>query len=180
MTTVQLARNCQTQFYLCWRTWYVCLSEHPDNAVQFSAAVTFGKPFGILYFQLRVKWLHALLECTVFISLMPQMGGGKNTHGSLVIVEHVWNPVCTDFSFTQAVGEDIMSICWRNSVCRNNCRAWHTERTFKNRFYFLCGLHPSPILGLHWEGHRPSWPSPISKQCRMKKLVSLHLSFKDL
>ena len=126
-----------------------------------------GKPFGILSFQLRVKWMHALLvnslnkfqECTSFISLMPQMGGGKNTHGSLVIVEHVWNPLCTDFSFTQAVGEDTISTCWRNSICRNNCRAWHTESTFKDRFYFPCGLHPSPILGLHWEGHHPSFPA---------------------
>jgi hypothetical protein len=31
---------------------------------------------------------------------MLQMDGGeKNTHGSLDIVEHVWNPLCTNFLF---------------------------------------------------------------------------------
>jgi hypothetical protein len=39
-------------------------------------------------------------ECIAFISPMLQMGGGEeNTHGSSVIVEHVWNPLCTNFSF---------------------------------------------------------------------------------
>jgi hypothetical protein len=46
-------------------------------------------------------------ECISFISPKLQMGGGEeNTHGPLVIVEHMWNPLCTNFSFPQAVGED--------------------------------------------------------------------------
>jgi hypothetical protein len=39
-------------------------------------------------------------ECIAFIFPMLQMGGGKkNMLGSLVIVEHVWNPLCTNFLF---------------------------------------------------------------------------------
>jgi hypothetical protein len=46
---------------------------------------------------------------------MLQMGGGKkNTHGSLVIVE------LANFSFSQAVGEDMVNACWRDSnFCGN-------------------------------------------------------------
>jgi len=32
-----------------------------------------------------------------------------------VIVEHMWNPLCTNFSFPQAVGEDMVNTYWRDS-----------------------------------------------------------------
>jgi hypothetical protein len=66
-----------------------------------------GVPFSILLFQLRVKWMHpwliscyiAVEECIAFISPILQMGGGKkNTRGSLLIVEHMWNPQTFCFS----------------------------------------------------------------------------------
>jgi hypothetical protein len=41
-------------------------------------------------------------------------GGGKNIHGSLGH-EHMWNPLCTNFSFPQVVGEDTVNSCWRDS-----------------------------------------------------------------
>jgi hypothetical protein len=48
---------------------------------------------------------------------MLQMGGGEeNTHGSSLIVKHVWNPLCTNFSFPQAVAEDTVNTCWRDTV----------------------------------------------------------------
>ena len=38
-------------------------------------------------------------------------GGMKNTHGSLVIIEQVWNPLCTNFLFTWAIGEGTVNAC---------------------------------------------------------------------
>jgi len=50
-------------------------------------------------------------ECNVFISpMLLQSGGKKNMHGSLVTVEHVWNPLCTNFLFPQGAGEDMLII----------------------------------------------------------------------
>jgi len=43
---------------------------------------------------------HQLLEgmhCLHFSNTAD--GGKKNAHGSLVIIGHVWNPLCTDFLF---------------------------------------------------------------------------------
>jgi hypothetical protein len=38
---------------------------------------------------------------------MLQLGGGtSNKRGSLVIVEHMWNPFCNNFSFSQAIGDN--------------------------------------------------------------------------
>jgi hypothetical protein len=38
---------------------------------------------------------------------MLQLGGGKkNKFGSLVIVEHMWNPLYINFSFPQASGDN--------------------------------------------------------------------------
>ena len=55
---------------------------------------------------------------------MLQMGGGrKNMHGSLVIVEYAWNPFCTTFLFSKAVGEDMLNTGWRDSDFCSNCRA---------------------------------------------------------
>jgi hypothetical protein len=72
------------------------------------------------------------------------MGGGKkNTHGSLLIVEHMCNSLHTNFLFPQAVGEDMVNICWRDSDFCSNCHLWNTACTFRDRFYvfhvaFIC------------------------------------------
>jgi len=37
------------------------------------------------------------------------MGGcKKNMHGSLVIAEHAWNSLCTNFTFPQGAGEEML------------------------------------------------------------------------
>jgi hypothetical protein len=55
---------------------------------------------------------------------MLQVGcGKKNMHGSLVIVEHVWNPTGTNFSFPQGGGQDTVKICWGDSDFCSNCHA---------------------------------------------------------
>jgi len=63
-------------------------------------------------------------EWTAFISAMLQMGvGEKKLNGSLVIIEHVQNPLCTHFSFPRALGEDTVNTCWRDSNFCSNCSA---------------------------------------------------------
>jgi len=48
-------------------------------------------------------------------------------------------------------------------------------------FLLSCGIYPSPLLGLHCEGHRPfapshsEWHSPIGKQFHIKVHASLNL-----
>jgi hypothetical protein len=55
---------------------------------------------------------------------MLQIGDGKKkVHGSWVIIEHEWNPFCTNFSFPQAVGEDKVNRWWRDSDFFINCHA---------------------------------------------------------
>jgi hypothetical protein len=66
--------------------------------------------------------LNAFEEC---ISIMLQMGcGKKNMHGSLVTVEHTWNPPCTNFLFSQGGGEDTVNTCWRDSTCSMRHCCW--------------------------------------------------------
>ena len=66
------------------------------------------------------------------------MGGGKkNTHGCLVIADHMCNPLCTNLSFPRAVGEDTVNTWCRDSDFFSNCRAWNTARVFKDRFHFF-------------------------------------------
>jgi hypothetical protein len=68
--------------------------------------------------------LHVIAECTAFFSTMLQVGGGKkNMHGSFVIIEHAWNPLSTNFSLPQAVSENTVYTCWRDSNFCSNCRA---------------------------------------------------------
>jgi len=63
-------------------------------------------------------------EWIVFISLMLQVGGGKNNmHDSLVIVGLMWNALHTNFSFPQAVGEDKENTFGRYSDICSNCYA---------------------------------------------------------
>jgi len=47
----------------------------------------------------------------------------RRKHMALVFVEHVWNPLCTNLSFTQAVGEDTVNTSWRDSYFCNKCCA---------------------------------------------------------
>ena len=51
------------------------------------------------------------------------MGGGKNMCGPLVIAVHVCNPHCTNFLFPQAVSEDTVNTCWRDSDVYSHFRA---------------------------------------------------------
>jgi len=75
---------------------------------------------------------------------MLQMGcSKKNMHGSWVIVEHMWNPPCTNFSFPQAGGEHTVNTCWTDSDFYSNCHARDTAHMFKDRFHlshvaFVC------------------------------------------
>ena len=63
-------------------------------------------------------------ECIAFISPSWQIGGDKkNTHGYWVIIQHLWNPLSTYFLVPQAVGEDMVNICWRDSDFCSNCHA---------------------------------------------------------
>jgi hypothetical protein len=76
-----------------------------------------------------VNCYNAIEECTAFISPTLQMGGGKkNTRGyfSLVIGEHIWTPLCTNFSFPKAAGEDTVNIYWKGSDFHINCRSLNT------------------------------------------------------
>ena len=50
----------------------------------------------------------------------------------------MWNPLCTNFPFPQAVGEDMVNTFWRYSNIVSNCCAWNTVHNFKNRFYLFC------------------------------------------
>jgi hypothetical protein len=85
-------------------------------------------------------------KCTAFISPMMQVGGGqKNMHSSFVIVEHMWNPLATNFSSSQAVGEDMVNTCWTDSDLCNSCQTWNTPHMFKDRFY----LFPKVVIN-HW------------------------------
>jgi hypothetical protein len=105
-----------------------------------------GMPFSNLPFQLTVKRMHirpvhcyhVIKECNAFISPMLQKGGGKNMPGSLVIVQHVWNPLCTNFLFPQGAGENMSITCWRDSYSCSNCLSGNTVCMFKDRFHLFC------------------------------------------
>ena len=63
-------------------------------------------------------------ECNAFISVMLQMGGGeKNSNSSLVIIKHVRKPLCTNFSFPQALSGDTVNTYWKDSNFCSNCSA---------------------------------------------------------
>jgi hypothetical protein len=71
------------------------------------------------------------------------MGGGKknmkNTRGyfSLVIMEHIWTPLCTNFSFLKAAGEDVVNIYWTDSDFHSKRRSLNTASAFKDRFHLF-------------------------------------------
>ena len=70
---------------------------------------------------------------------MLQMGGGKNMHGCLVTVEHMWNPHCTNFSFPQAVGEDTVNRFQPVAV------ALHEILYISSRTDFVCSVWRSSV-----------------------------------
>jgi hypothetical protein len=64
--------------------------------------------------------------------------------------EHPWvfgrcwvHVLCTTFSFSQAVGEELVNAGWRDSDFCSNCHVWNTACTFKDGFHlfhvaFIC------------------------------------------
>ena len=129
-----------------WSTWRAWHSEHPYSAVQYSSSVTFGHAIHHSVFSAKGEMNESMtlqtLKCDrgmhwLNLPNATDGGGKKNTHGSLVMVEHVCNPLCTNFSFPPAVGEDTVNTCWRDSDFCNNCLAWNTTRTFKDEFHFF-------------------------------------------
>ena len=58
-------------------------------------------------------------ECIALISATLQMDGGKKNRR--LVIEYMWNPLCTNSSFPQAVGEDAVNTYWRDSDLRTSC-----------------------------------------------------------
>jgi hypothetical protein len=119
-------------------------------------------PFSILSLKPKVKWTHpwivncynATEEGIVFISPMLLMGSGKNNmHGSLVIVEHIWNPLCEKFWSPQAVGENTVNTYGRDSNFCRKCHVWNNAHMFKDRYHLLHLMLIFPSVGLHCERH---------------------------
>ena len=82
-----------------------------------------------------------------FISSLLQIGDTKeNTHGSVVITEHMWIPLCTNFSFPHATADDMVNICCQDSdFCS---RSWNTARAVKDR----CHLFHLAFIRRRWWG----------------------------
>jgi hypothetical protein len=113
-------------------------------------------------------------ECNDFISPMLQKGGGKNMHGFLVIVQHVWNPLCTNFLFPQGASEDMLITCWRDSYSCSNCLAGNTVCMFKDRFHSFCHrCWGSTVKGAPVSSQ--PWHSPICEKFHMKHHLPLNL-----
>jgi len=80
---------------------------------------------------------HQLLKCNwqmdcLHLSMLQMGGGTNNTHGSLVITEHMWNPLCTNVSFPQGADGDMVSFplrCW-----------WGYGKHLLERFWLLYQL----------------------------------------
>ena len=90
------------------------------NAIQHSVVSAEGQ----MMHPLLVSSYIAIEKRIAFISPILQMGGGKkNMHGSWLIIEHMWNPLCTNILFPQAVGEDMVNICWRDSDLCSSCHS---------------------------------------------------------
>jgi len=66
-------------------------------------------------------------------------------HGSFVIVEYMWNPFCTTFCFSQAVGEDMVNTGWRDS---DFCVAMHEILHVHSRTGFTCSMWHSSIANV--------------------------------
>jgi hypothetical protein len=111
------------------------------------------------------------------------MGGGKNNmHGSSTI-DQTSNLQCTNLFLPQAVGEDMVKTCWRDSDFCSNCRAWNIVHMFKVQFNLLhvaivhhqCwGSTARRIIWLFLAIFNGIYPSANSFTCR--SIVSLNLS----
>ena len=104
----QLARDDQAQDHFAWRSDVHDFQSIVTEQRNFLARWRLGTPFNILSSQLRFERMHpwfvnrqnAIEVCLASISQKQQMGGGKkNTLGCLVIVGHLWNPLCTNLFF---------------------------------------------------------------------------------
>jgi hypothetical protein len=96
-----------------------------------------------------------------YISKIQQMGGGKkNTNGSSAIAEHSWNTVCTNLFFPQAVSKHTVNTCWKGSFLLLDLLRLHDIRVLRvrSRADITCYMwvFPSPMSGLHRDGHRLS------------------------
>jgi len=105
----------------------------------------------------------------------------ENMLGSLVIVGHLWNPLCSNLSFPQAVSDDAVNTFWNGSDFSSNCRTWENASTVKGRCQLLhVALFVSDIgaaLRVHslcLSGH-PYWPSSIGEEFKMKEHVYVKL-----
>jgi hypothetical protein len=102
----------------------------------------------------------------------------------LVIVEHVWNPLCTNLSYSQAVSKDTVNTFWKGSDFCSNCRAWDTACTFKGRHHLIHVAFTIADVGAAMRVHRlclsghSYWHSPIGEQFQMKEHVNLSLTSK--
>jgi hypothetical protein len=110
-----------------------------------------GTPVSILSFHLW-RQMNASIDSqpfkyTAFTSPTSHMVGVRNTHDPLVFIEHIWNPLCTNFSFPLAVCEDTIITYWRDSHCRRNCCAWHAVLTYKRQTTFSMYPYPLPVWG---------------------------------
>jgi hypothetical protein len=101
-----------------------------DCTVQFYSSVMWGVPSYILSW-MQMQSRNSLPSCLQHCRWIVVW----TTCGSLFIVQHMWNPLCTDFSFPQAVGEDMIHTCCRNSNFCSNCRAWNITNKFNDRFH---------------------------------------------
>ena len=104
----------------------------------------------------------------------------RKTRMTLVIVEHVWNPLCTNLSFPQAVSEDTVNTFWKGSDFCSNCRAWDTARTFKGRYHLFHAAFTVADVGAELRVHRlclsghSYWYSPSGEEFQMKGHVYLN------
>jgi len=127
-----------------------------------------GTPFVILYFQLRVIWMHPWLQTLECYRGMHWLNFSNAADGWLQeehawLFGHGWAHVWTNFSFPQAVGKDTVNTCWRDSDFFSNCRAWNTARALKDRFHFFHGaLIRRRCRCCICEGHRLYLPAILN------------------
>jgi hypothetical protein len=78
------------------------------------------------------------------------MGGGKqNTHGSLVVVEHMWNPLCTNFCLPQycacVQGQISLFSLWRSSAVADDVAAFREASSLSSRPCIMALTHRRTI-----------------------------------
>ena len=152
----QMAWGDLAQVHFGWRTSCAWPAEHPHCAMQCSSSVTLGQAIRNSVVAAEAQ-MNVIKECIAFICPMLQMGGGKkNTHDFLVIVEHMWNPLCKNFSISP-------SSWWGYSKHLERfwllwqLLAWNTAYTFKEML--ACSTWCSSVA----DAGAPPWgASPVS------------------